>query len=185
MADEKAKTGLAVGALGMSTVALIAALTKKVEAAPEDEIVKEALAALLALIQDLQAKSDAIITALEVSGIEVEEAMPKNIREIRIQQNVPLNTGMILTQPPPFDGYIKEVKIHWPPGCNGLVDVRVGHGTMQFCPFEGFLSLDNVTPTYPFNEYVSHTENIFVEIQNTDGVNAHTISVMINIEEKV
>jgi len=109
----------------------------------------------------------------------------QNIREFRIQQNVPLNTGVILNQSPLFDGYIREVKIHWPPGCNGLVDVRVGHGPKQFCPFEGFLSLNNVTPSYYFNEYVVHTENIWVEIQNTDGVNAHTISVMINMVEKI
>ena len=108
----------------------------------------------------------------------------ENIREFRIQQLVPLNTGMILAQTPPFDGYIRELKIHWPPGCNGFVDVRVGHGAMQFCPFEGFLSLDNVTPTYPFDEYVVHTENIWVEIQNTDGLNPHTISVMVNMVER-
>ena len=107
-----------------------------------------------------------------------------NIREFRIQQLVPLNTGMILTQTPPFDGYIRELKIHWPLGCNGFVDVRVGHGAMQFCPFEGFLSLDNVTPTYPFWEYVVHTENLWVEIQNTDGFNPHTISVMFNMVER-
>lgn len=133
---------------------------------------------------NIPSQLEAVLQALGAAGIEVKE-VAQNIREIRIQQNVLLNTGMILTQPPPFDGYIREVKIHWPPGCNGLVDVRVGHGTKQFCPFEGFLSLDNVTPTYPFNEYVVHTENIFVEIQNTDGINAHTISVMLNILEKV
>lgn len=109
----------------------------------------------------------------------------ENIREFRIQQNVPLNTGVVLNQPPPFDGIIREVKIHWPPGCNGLVDVRVGHGPKQFCPFEGFLSLNNVTPSYYFNEYVAHTEQIWVEIRNTDGVNPHTISVMINMVEKI
>lgn len=109
----------------------------------------------------------------------------ENIREFRIQQNVPLNTGVILNQTPPFDGIIREVKIHWPPGCNGLVDVRVGHGPKQFCPFEGFLSLNNVTPSYYFNEEVQHTEQIWVEIQNTDGVNAHTISVMFNMVEKI
>lgn len=109
----------------------------------------------------------------------------ENVREFRIQQTVPQNTGMILTQTPPFDGHIREIKIHWPPGCLGLVDVRVSHGAKQFCPFEFFLSLDNVTPTFPFNEYVVHTENIFVEIQNTDGINPHTISVMFNMVEKV
>lgn len=134
-------------------------------------------------------KLEEIVTDLNslmgAAGIEVKGMQPENIREFRIQQTVAAATGVILRQLPPFDGYIKEVKIHWPPGCNGLVDVRVGHGTKQFCPFEGFLSLDAVTPTYPFDEYVEHTENIWVEIQNTDAGNPHTISVMINMVEAV
>lgn len=132
----------------------------------------------------IPAQLNAVMQALETAGIEVSE-MPENIREFRIQQNVLQQQGVILNQLPPFDGYIREVKIHWPPGCNGFVDVRVGAGTRQFCPFEGFLSLDNVTPTYPFNEYVVHTEPIWVEIQNADAINPHTISVMFNMIEKV
>ncbi len=137
----------------------------------------------LADIPLLKMSIESLVSALEVAGIEVE--MPGEIREIRIEQNVAALQGVILTQEAPFDGFIREVKIHWPPGAAGLVSVRVGYRTKQFLPFEGFLALDNVTPTYPFNEYVQHTENIFVEIQNADAANAHRITVMLNIREKV
>ncbi|GAJ17624.1 unnamed protein product, partial [marine sediment metagenome] len=61
----------------------------------------------------------------------------------------------MMAETTPFSGYIKEVKIHWPDGCSYIVDVRVGHGPKQFCPKEGFLALNDVTPTYHFNEPVS------------------------------
>ncbi len=137
----------------------------------------------LADIPLLKMSIESLTRVLQAAGIEVE--MPGEIREIRIEQNVAALQGIILTQEAPFDGYVREVKIHWPPGAAGLVSVRVGYRTKQFLPFEGFLALDNVTPTYPFNEFVQHTENIFVEIQNADAANAHRITVMLNIREKV
>lgn len=179
--DAGKKVAVAAGAGSLIGAALAFLATRKAEAAPpagECQLDEGTMNLLIAIAQT----TDELLPQIAILA---EEAMPKNIREIRIQQNVLQNQGVILNQPPPFDGYIKEVKIHWPPGCNGLVDVRVGHGPVQFCPFEGFLSLDNVTPTYPFDEYIVHTENIWVEIQNTDGLFPHTISVMINIEEKV
>lgn len=134
-------------------------------------------------IPKLKTAIESLTSALEVVGIEVK--MPGEIREIRIEQNVLPTQAVILTQEAPFDGHVREVKIHWPPGCAGWVFVRVGYRTKQFCPFEGFLALDNVTPTYPFNEPVQHTERLWVEIQNADGINAHRITVMLNIREKV
>ena len=132
-------------------------------------------------IATLKLQVVALTDALKATGIEVE--MPREIREIRIQQNVLARQALILNQAPPFDGRIREVKIHWPPGCAGLVAVRVGYRTKQFCPFEGFLSLDNVTPTFPLDEAIQHTEKLWIEIQNADAVNNHNITVMFNIEE--
>lgn len=137
----------------------------------------------LADIPKLAVAIESLTSALQAAGIEVK--MPGEIREIRIEQNVLQLQGIILTQEAPFDGYVREVKIHWPPGCAGWVSVRVGYRTKQFCPFEGFLALDNVTPTYPFNEPVQHTENLWVEIQNADAIWPHRITVMFNMVEKV
>ena len=101
----------------------------------------------------------------------------------RFQDTVPLLQGSRLIQRSPSGGYIREVTIHWPPGCLTLVDVRVLHHTVQFCPEVGFLALDNATPAYAFYERVELDEEIIVEIQNTDDTNAHTITVTVNIEK--
>lgn len=196
MAEDKGKVALAVGAIGLSTAALIAALTKKAKAAPEDEVVREALAAILALgadtqlrldaLSDIQAKSDAIIRAIESLGVEV--PMVKKIQLIPYAYNLAIaglpGSGVTLTEIAPFTGYIKLVRIHWPDGCNAWVDVKVGHGVTQFCPREGYLALNNATPSYEFNEAVVEGEDIWVEMRNGDGANPHNITVTIRVEEE-
>ncbi len=90
---------------------------------------------------------------------------------------------VLLTEIAPFSGYIKQVTPHWPDGCNHIVDVRVGHAPKQFCPKEGFLALNDVTPTYPFNEPVSGgQEEIWVEMINGDSANKHSITVTVTLE---
>lgn len=108
--------------------------------------------------------------------------MPQKIEQIPFSYNLAALQGVMLNEHAPFSGYIKQISIHWPPGCNALVDVRVGHGTKQFCPNEGYLALDNVTPTYPFNERIADHEEIWVELRNTDGVNSHAITVTVILE---
>jgi len=75
------------------------------------------------------------------------------------------------------------VTIHWPAGCNALVDVAVGYLTTQFCPRSGFLALDNATPTYYFNEAITKDRPIWVIMQNRDGGFVHNITVTVTIEE--
>lgn len=116
----------------------------------------------------------------QIPGGEV--AMPTKIEQLLFAYNLAALQGILLTEKAPFFGYIKEVSIHWPPGCNALVDVRVGHAIRQFCPREGYLALDAVTPTYPFNEWVEKDEETWVEMKNTDGVNSHNITCTIVLE---
>jgi len=191
MADDKKRTA-AVAGVGITAGVLATLLATRgkpaeaAEAAPEDiELIQEWLEDVLERIEHLPTRDEiaGLTSALEAAGIEVK--MPGEIREIRIEQNVLPTQGIIVTQEPPFDGHVREVKIHWPPGCAGLVSVRVGYRTKQFVPFEGFLALDNVTPTYPFREKVQHTEDLWVEIQNADDTWPHRITVMFNIEEEV
>lgn len=91
-------------------------------------------------------------------------------------------SGVILEENAPFSGYIKQVTIHWPDGADALVDVKIGHGVKQFCPDEGFLALNDATPTYPFNEWVNDQETIWVEMRNRDGGNQHSITVTVTLE---
>jgi len=118
----------------------------------------------------------------------VEESMgiapAAEIEQIPFAYNLSPLQGVTLLEEAPFDGYIKQVTIHYPDGCDALVDVRVGHGTEQFCPREGYLALNDATPTYPFNVEVEQGDDIWVEMRNTDSVNSHSITVTLSLEEK-
>lgn len=108
-------------------------------------------------------------------------AMPKVIEQIPFFYSLAIGQGVMLNEYAPFSGYIKQVSIHWPAGCSALVDIRVGHGTKQFCPNEGFLALDAVTPVYSFSEFVQDHEEIWVEMRNASGF-PHGITVVIQLE---
>ena len=124
-----------------------------------------------------------------LSKLELPEgvAMPQKIEQIPFFYDLekPGTDGSqaLLTEIVPFSGYIKQVTPHWPDGCDGNVEVRVGHGNKQFCPKEGFLALNDATPTYPFNESVSGgNEEIWVEMINGDSANKHAITVTVMLE---
>lgn len=93
-----------------------------------------------------------------------------------------VGSGVILEENAPFSGYIRQLTIHWPDGADALVDVKIGHGVKQFCPDEGFLALNDTTVTYPFNEWINDHETIWVEMQNRDGGNTHSITVTVSLE---
>jgi len=113
-------------------------------------------------------------------------SMPMKIEQIPFSYNLAMaglpGSSVTLSEYAPFSGYIKEVSPHWPDGCDAIVDIRVGHGTKQFCPDEGYLALNDTTPTYPFNEWVNDREEIWVELINGDGGNPHTITVVVLLE---
>jgi len=118
-----------------------------------------------------------------ISKLEFPEGvMPLKIEQIPFAYNLAALQGVMLNEYAPFSGYIKQISIHWADGADALVDVRVGHGTKQFCPDEGFLALNDATPTYPFSEWVEDHEEIWVEMRNTDGANAHNITVTVTLE---
>jgi len=187
MADEKGSgtTVLAGSAAVLSVAALIAALGRKVEAGttPTEEEIQEALVALAAQNEYI---SDRLKVVESLAGV---EAMPEEVgvAAIPFTFNLAPNQAVVLTEPVAFatyvTGYIKQVTIHYPNGCNALVNVRVGYQNLQFLPSSGFLALNDATPTYPFNVLVVAGQNIWVEMQNTDGVNPHNITVTISVVE--
>ena len=179
---------LAGAAAGIGLTALILSLTKPAKAAAAggapvvDEEVRQALAAILSQQLDTLKEIEAIKLALGKIPVEGEAIMPLTIEQIPFAYNLAALQGVTLEETAPFDGYIKEVTVHWPPGCNALVDVRVGHGTKQFCPREGFLALDDTTVTYPFDIEVKMGDPIWAEMNNGDSGNPHNITVTVMVE---
>lgn len=127
------------------------------------------------------------VAGIEDTVKEIESAVSNlgvamKIEQIPFAYTLTALKGVMLSEYAPFPGYIRQVSIHWPNGCNSLVDVKIGHGTKQFCPDDGYLALNDVTPSYPFNERVRDHEEIWVEMANHDGVNSHAIKVTITLE---
>ena len=171
----------------MSAAALITALTKKAKAAvpPSDEEISQALATILSQQVTILGQQVTMLNRLKSLEGAMEEA---GIEQIPFAFNLLPLQGVRLTEELPFKqytrGYVKEVTIHWPAGCNALVDVRVGYAAQQFCPEMGFLALNDATPTYPFNLPVELGNQVWVEMRNTDAANPHNITVTVTVMEK-
>jgi len=118
-----------------------------------------------------------------------EVPVPEKItRTVTIEQSLAPLEGLELEARSPLKGKIASITVHWPDGCDGLVDVAVGHGGTWLYPSEPdtFVALNDATPTIPMEEPVVWDERLWVIMSNTDGGNPHRISVIfiiIGVEE--
>jgi len=192
---ENART-LAVGALGggaaLGAAKLIESLAKRAEAAPGEAVPvtldPETLQLLIAMAQGINEVSKSV--AANTAGINKLLAAAGEPPDVEAIEQIPfsytLTPGEIVTlrEYAPFAGYITFVSIHWPLGCAAKVDVAVVHGLTQFCPREGYLALNDATPTYEFGKrvHVDDHEEIRVKLRNRGGAD-HTITVTVTIEE--
>jgi len=87
-------------------------------------------------------------------------------------------------KPSIWDGTIRQITVHFPPGCNALVEVKVYHGGTQILPEKGGLALDDATPTFVVNRPVRAGDPIRVEWINHDDTYEHTVSVIVGIIRK-
>ena len=84
-------------------------------------------------------------------------------------------------------GVISNVWLTFPPGCAGLVKVRILHDSHPFLPVEKDANIvgDAYTFVYPiFYEIKEPPERITIEAWNTDETYNHTIHVQMLIIDK-
>jgi hypothetical protein len=114
----------------------------------------------------------------------MELVMPEKAqKQIVFKHTVDPLQGIIEHKRVPLIKTAKTITIHWPPGCNALVEVAVGYSQdKRLLPEEGYLALDDTTPTWVVNKDIE-SDTLWAEIKNGDSVNAHTISVIVNYEE--
>ena len=87
--------------------------------------------------------------------------------------------GIELKEACPLTGFITEVTMHWPKGCNALVDLAFGHRDIHMCPRNGYIALNNATPSWRgLHEPVKKGEDLWAELRNGDGANPHTPSII-------
>lgn len=87
-----------------------------------------------------------------------------------------------------FEGLITNAYLHFPPGTNALVDVRIvveGRGGERYLvpSLAGrFIALDNVTlPVNNINYPIESTDVIRVEWWNYDGATSHRVPVEVMV----
>jgi hypothetical protein len=82
-------------------------------------------------------------------------------------------------------GQIVQVIRHWPAGCQGLVDIAIGHGDATWVfpdKPDTFVALDSATPVTNLSEPIKAGEKVWVVVRNRDSVNPHTVSVTVILE---
>lgn len=97
-------------------------------------------------------------------------------------------TGELLVERSPLTGFITEIVMVWPDGCDdtttgeNLVGMSVGHGSIHVTPTKGLLYLNNIVAPYRnLHEPISKGENIWVRIENGDDTNPHEVSTICTI----
>jgi len=101
--------------------------------------------------------------------------------QINFRKTVQPLTEESMVKTSPITGTIKQVTMHFPPGCNSLVEVKVYHGSKQIVPEMGGIALDNATPTFIVEEPVKQGDAIKVFWINHDDTYEHTITVVVGI----
>lgn len=123
----------------------------------------------------------AIVAALEPTLQEL--TMAKVQKQVVFKHKVEALAGLTDHQRLPMLKTVKSITIHYPDGCDALVDMAVGYSQdKRLLPEEGYLALNDATPTWAINKDVG-SDTLWVEIKNGDAANSHTISVIVNYEE--
>ena len=105
-------------------------------------------------------------------------------RQIKFQETLAIQTGGRFVDRCPYNCVLTSIGFHFPPGCNGFVDVAAGYANEQCYPTSGYLSLDDCSSVFPTNEMLNYNERLWVEVVNTDLGNPHTITVMFILQER-
>lgn len=92
----------------------------------------------------------------------------------------------------PEGGLLDSAILHFPAGCNSLVEVFVNHRTNQVLPASVTggtqgnigLALDGTTQPFEVNVIVERGDPLEVIVKNHDEDNPHTISVILKISSE-
>jgi len=109
--------------------------------------------------------------------------------QINFRYNLPASTGVRLLYRLKKGGYLMEGLMHFPAGCNALVQVRVmlgiGGQQIQVTPIDNqFIALDDANYRFIIDRRVSKDDIIYVEMNNYDAVNTHQISVIVTLSSE-
>ena len=116
-------------------------------------------------------------------------ANAKTTRQVTVRHTTLPNRADIVRNLSRWKGLIVGITVHWPAGCNALVEVAFGIDARDIgrvFPIgvggEPRIALNDATKTWPLNVWLERGDNTWYEIFNYDTINPHTISVILDVE---
>ncbi|MBA7567562.1 hypothetical protein ES708_09277 [subsurface metagenome] len=178
--QEDTSKGIVIGAIGGTVLtAAIATLlaARPAAAAPSEEKLDYLIAAQEIMVGLLGEIKGGINQLLEKEEL---PTMLQVTKQVPLTYTIGSLETIKIAEPSPLTGRITSVAMHFPDGCNALVHVAFGHGEVWVAPSEidTYISLNDATPVFPTNEPIEKGEHLWAEIQNADGGNPHSISVI-------
>ncbi|GAI58220.1 unnamed protein product, partial [marine sediment metagenome] len=92
----------------------------------------------------------------------------------------------------PIGGVLDSAILHFPAGCETLVEIFVNNGTNQVLPAPATggtqgnigIALDAVTQSFDINLPIEQGTPLEVVVINHDEINSHTVSVILKVSDK-
>ncbi len=105
-------------------------------------------------------------------------------REVVLRARLLPLTGTRVDKPSPLTGRIVQIVRHWPEGCDGNVDLAVGHKDTWVLPnaTDNYVALNDATPVVNVDEPIEKGEEIWMVVRNGDFVEQHSITTTVVIE---
>jgi hypothetical protein len=91
-------------------------------------------------------------------------------------------TERTVEQSSPITGILRSIILHFPDGCNLLLGIRCYLKNMQILPVVSSIMLNDATEVFDINRTLNQGDSISAVITNQDSVNAHTPSIIFNLE---
>jgi len=104
--------------------------------------------------------------------------------ELNFRETVQPGQGLRITQSYREAGKITQIMMHFPLGCNALVEMRLMKDGNPFYPVRGLVALNDATPVYYVQADYYENEPLLWEVLNRDSVNPHTVSCTVVIRYK-
>lgn len=108
---------------------------------------------------------------------------------IKFSRTVPAATRQTETRRIGFDGFLRDVFLHFPPGPSNLVEVRLlkrkRRSEVQIVPkeFDTFIALDNtILPLTQLGIPVDAGDELICEWNNYDSTYPHTVPVICTVQ---
>lgn len=109
-------------------------------------------------------------------------SVESEIQQIPFKYKVSAATKVTLTEDSVLTGKVMNAVAHFPDGCDALVEIILYVGQKQIFPSWDVLALNDTTQKFRIEKSVRKGEAIRAILDNGDGFNPHTPSLIVEVE---